>query len=67
MVMRHKVEKILLVYARGGLSPRSDSTVNSGSIVGDSIWDVVRLEAKCEVLPLGLGLLPTYEVKFFCL
>lgn len=48
MVMRHKVERIFPVYARGGLSPRSDPTVNSGSVVGDSIWDAVRIEAKFE-------------------
>lgn len=48
MLMRHKVERIFPVYARGGLSPRSDPAVNSGSIVGDSIWDAVRLEAKSE-------------------
>ncbi|KAK9062076.1 hypothetical protein SSX86_019261 [Deinandra increscens subsp. villosa] len=49
MVMRHKVERIFPVYARGGLSPRSDPAANSGSmIVGDSIWDAVRLEAKSE-------------------
>ncbi|KAD7479105.1 hypothetical protein R6Q59_008063 [Mikania micrantha] len=48
MVMRHKVERIFPVYARGGLSPRSDLGANSGSVVGDSIWDAVRLEAKVE-------------------
>lgn len=49
MVMRRKVERIFPVYARGKLSPRSDPSVNSGSVVGDSIWDAVRVEAKCEV------------------
>ncbi|CAH1437131.1 unnamed protein product [Lactuca virosa] len=48
MVMRRKVERIFPVYARGKLSPRSDPSVNSGSVVGDSIWDAVRVEAKCE-------------------
>ncbi|KAJ0464165.1 putative serine O-acetyltransferase [Helianthus annuus] len=48
MVMRHKVERIFPVYARGGLSPRSDPVGFSGSVVGDSIWDAVRLEAKAE-------------------
>ncbi|KAJ9541065.1 hypothetical protein OSB04_027571 [Centaurea solstitialis] len=47
-VMRHKVERIFPVYARGGLSPRSDPVANSGSVVGDSIWDAVRIEAKFE-------------------
>ncbi|GKA58260.1 serine acetyltransferase 2-like protein [Tanacetum coccineum] len=47
MVMRKKVERIFPVYARGGLSPRSDP-VYSGLSLGDKIWDSVRLEAKCE-------------------
>ncbi|XP_076882064.1 serine acetyltransferase 2-like [Bidens hawaiensis] len=50
MVMRHKVERIFPVYARGGLSPRSDPGGNSGSVLGDSIWEAVRLEAKAEII-----------------
>nr|GFC43900.1 serine acetyltransferase 2-like [Tanacetum cinerariifolium] len=48
MVMRKKVERIFPVYARGGLSPRSDPVGCSGLSLGDKIWDSVRLEAKCE-------------------
>ncbi|KAI3740173.1 hypothetical protein L2E82_30595 [Cichorium intybus] len=48
MVRRRKVERIFPVYARGKLSPRSDSAVNWGSVVGDSIWDDVRVEANCQ-------------------
>lgn len=48
MVMRKKVERIFPVYARGGLSTRSDPVGYSGLSLGDKIWDSVRLEAKCE-------------------
>lgn len=48
MVMRKKVERIFPVYARGGLSTRSDPVGYSGLSLGDKVWDSVRLEAKCE-------------------
>ncbi|KAI3710147.1 hypothetical protein L2E82_39921 [Cichorium intybus] len=49
MFKRRKVERIFPVYARGKLSPTSDPAVNWGSVVGDSIWDADRVEAKCQV------------------
>lgn len=51
--MSYTLEKVFPVYAMTGLSkpdPNSaDLFPNSGSTVGDPIWDAVREEAKLEV------------------